>query len=220
MEQEEGEERQPQVKRPKAKSAFDIEVEHHIMPWLCQLIHKKLYVGPFLAKKIDVFYLVKELGITHIVNMCCTTDKVTEFDKLNVASKYTRYFDAKKEVDPYVVRVPVPGDFVTLNETRQIAFYIHAAKEIAAILKAKENHRVYVHNRSGFEHEAMAAILAWYMFHETSFPADKNAQAWLKQNMYERVLDNEEQQALLKKALLACEASKKGSMLSGWLIKK
>ena len=172
----------------------------HEIPWLCTLLNKRLYIGPFPSRKEDLDHLVLQLGVTHVFNMCVATDEVNEKTGLNRALWYSCYFNPKRGVDPHVVRsAPVPSDFVLWSETKQIEFYLSAAKQIATLLEQDKYVTIYVHNKTGFAEEAFAAILAWRLFDKQTFP--ENVQAWLKDKLYERVLDNEDQMAMLKKAV-------------------
>lgn len=209
----------PTTKKTAAQLEFDKAVENHIIPWLCTLIKHRLYVGPFITQKLDMHHLIQVLGVTHIINMCVATEQVTKKANLNKASWYTCYFDEKTtKIDATLVRLPIPDDLNTLNETKQIAFYTSAAKHVADLLSEANKNVLYVHNKTGFDEEAFTAILAWQMYDKKSFPV-ANITLWLRENMFERVLDTEEQQALLQKALAQSKQNEKGGMKQ-WLVSK
>ena len=112
----------------------------------------------------------------------------------------------------------MPADLNTLNETQQIAFYSGAAKHVADLLSEANKNVVYVHNKTGFDEEAFTALLAWQMFEKKTFPST-NITVWLREHLFERLLDTEEQQALLQKAIAQCKQNEKGGMKQ-WLISK
>lgn len=188
----------------------------HAIPWLCTLVKDRLHFGPFINQRDDMSELVAGMAVTHIVNMCPLTEEVTEKTKLNKATWYTQFLEnIGGGEDVELVRLPVPPDLSTYNETKQIEFYIQTAKHVAELCEDPRN-TVYIHNKTGFDEEAMVAILAWQMF-DPLFPAQVTE--WLKTNLYERVLDDEDKKALLNKALLKSK-SRKSTMLDAWVKKK
>ena len=179
----------------------------HEIPWLCTLIKSRLYIGPFPSRQEDVNHLVLELGVTHMINLCVETDKKTK-NGLSSDSWYTCYFKAKVVAE--MQRIPLPSDFTLWSETKQIDFYLQTAKTVCDLLQKNKDICIYVHNKSGFAEEAMTSFLAWRMFDKVSFP--ENVQLWLRQHLFERVLDSEDQIALLKKAIEKSKSIEKGGM--------
>ena len=187
----------------------------HVVPWLCILVKERLMFGPFINQRLDMLQLIHGHGVTHIVNMCPLTEEVTEKTKLNKATWYTQFFENLQDAEPTLVRLPIPNDLSTYNETKQIEFYIQTAKHVCDLWKDPRN-VVYVHNKTGFDEEAMVSLLAWQMF-DKAFP--KDVCKWLRENMYERVLDDEDKKALLAKALEK-SISRKSTMLDAWVTVK
>lgn len=198
-------------KRPAVKQKT--KTTAHEIPWLCTLIESRLFIGPFPSRKEDVEHLIQNLGVTHMINLCVETDKRTK-NGLSSDSWYTCYFK-EKVMECDMVRMPLPSDFILWSETKQIEFYLQTAKNVCDYLSKNKNIALYIHNKTGFAEEAMVAILAWRLFDKQSFPV--NVQAWLKLNMFERVLDSEDQLALLKKAIEKSKSVEKGGM-SKWLV--
>ncbi|MBX9636666.1 MAG: hypothetical protein K2Q45_03855 [Nitrosomonas sp.] len=192
------------------------KIERHVIAWLTVLIKDRLYVGPDIKQKEDILHMVKHLGVTHIINMKPHTDEVVEELKLNKAVCYARFFDAKTNVNPDIVRICVPNDMATMKEPKQIVFYAQAAKQIADLLSEKRSNVLYVHNRSGFDEEALAAILAWQRFDKQSFP--ENIVAWLNEHLYEGLLKSVEQKDLLQKALTQAKEQEKSGGIHNWVI--
>jgi len=206
---------------PKAAAAaaprpLKLDKDHQV-PWLCTLIPHRLLVGPFPSRKEDLYHLVHELGVTHMINMCVETDKTTQKGGLNKASWYTCYFNKLIGIDPHMIRLPLPADFTLWSETKQIEFYLSSAKILCGHLKEDDKATLYVHNKSGFAEEAMTSLLAWRLFDKVKFP--ENVQEWLRKNMFERVLDSEDQMALLKRAVEKSKSLEKGGM-DKWIVKR
>lgn len=170
------------------------EAKAYTMSWLCDaLCSGRILVGPFITDPKDALRLSQE--VTHIVNLCPLTEEKTK-SGLDKNSWYMCFFENEPEETVTLIREPLITESMT--DAKKIAHYLAIAKRIALILETSGT-KIYLHYRTGFSEEAFIAFLVWYMHDKRTFPVDVGM--WLVNNQYERLLDNEEQRALLNEAI-------------------
>lgn len=206
------------------KTKFVEEADIYVMPWLSKLLNGRILVGPFPGSKADVYHLEKKQNVGLFINMRPETDETTKSGN-NKETYYSMHFEDGEEKK--IIRdsdVMLPADFGSLNEKKQIAYYLKAGK---AVVKLINEFRVpvYIHNKTGCDEEAFLGFVVWAYLHLASCPAcpPNDFRKWLKENTYEKLLDsNEGYKDMLKKAMIEIQAEHKveNSMLNKWVIKK
>jgi hypothetical protein len=161
----------------------------HIMPWLATIIPGRLYVGPFLNNAQDAHHVYNDLGVTHIVNL-------SNGDK---PLWYKCFFGDR---GPSVLRFPLPSGadaLSTLKEGKQVAYFRQLAQRVVDSFPSGEGTILYIHNRSGHEEEAtLALIVAGILEKRATFDVEQDV---IDLSLKTRLLDNAEQQALVRGAL-------------------
>lgn len=203
----------------------------HVVAWTCEFIPKRLYVGPFIDNKKDAIALAKfgcchgAAPITHIINIVPYTTEVTK-SKHNRAYWYDGAFYYNQAAGerfsfaPTLIRdylLPSPTHFSSLGEKQQLDIYLSLGRRIAAAIRDNPTHVYYLHNRTGRDEEAIVAFVAWCYFDATSVPTDVHA--WLKDKMYEQLLNNQDQRILLAKVMQMAriDQNKGSAQMKAWM---
>jgi hypothetical protein len=197
----------------------------HTMAWLFRF-GERILCGPFLASKDDALHLSEDVGATHVVNIMPHTDRTTKRGGLPSDTWYSCFWDAREgdkdeggsQLPPIIVRdakLPAPPTSPTPE------WYLDAcARVVVPILRADPRAIVYIHNREGFEQEAVLALLVWQTLSggSDSFPID--VREWIAASNYERLLDDTQKRTELVELLERNKkgASSKGS-LANWVVK-
>lgn len=167
-----------------------------------------LLFGPPPKTRDDLKYLIDEMGVSLIINICPKTNERTKkgvekaeyyMELLKAPKKRTRDEDPEEEQDEEeelsisMDRIPVDmtsfdpkGRNKGLKQESTAQYYVSYARSIYKKLQGKN--RVYLHGTSGAMEEAYIAFAIWKM-HASDFPED--IIAWIKEKDYEWLFNDD-----------------------------
>lgn len=164
-----------------------------------------LLFGPPPKTRDDLKYLIGEMGVSLIINICPKTNERTKggvekaeyyMELLKAPKKRTRDEDPEEDEEELSIsmdRIPVDmtsfdpkGRNKGLKQESTAQYYVSYARSIYKKLQGKK--RVYLHGTSGAMEEAYIAFAIWKM-HDSKFPED--IIAWIKEKDYEWLFNDD-----------------------------
>lgn len=199
------------------------------MAYLSEALEHRVYFGPFPTAAEEVDHLLRDLAVTHVINLRPTTTETTA-KGLPRDSWYTCFWKpnrngkARFPHEPELVRLPLPKRDTKRRDL--VAWYVREASRLATPPAGEPpTHRpvFYVHNETGFDEEAIFAFTLAQLLCGAAPPLDVDDWIRARPNA-QGVLLAEEARALARECVeaAAAESGRKATAgttksLLGWV---